>query len=160
MSEQNINNITPNIEDEISSKLSGDMQKNALDFVAYLRALGMTNHATYSSAFEYGGKWACILVILDDDWMICDNPLTKHYDDFPVDIKLKEFALAHVKKCDMCGGGAVDGCGHEDQGANKMIFGKYHENLCSSEVHFFNPDTEALENLKILMQLWKQDLEA
>ena len=53
----------PKIEDEIINKLSSEMQKNALDFVAYMRAAEMTNHTDMSNAFLYNDKWVCILII-------------------------------------------------------------------------------------------------
>jgi len=39
------------IEGEINSKLSGDTLKNALSFVAYLRANGMTTQTRYFTGF-------------------------------------------------------------------------------------------------------------
>jgi len=131
------------------TKLSGEMQINALDFVTFLREKGMTIHDEHSTAFMYNGKWVCIIIIFDNGgWMICDNPLTKYYDDFPVDEELKQFALDNVRSCGECG------CSHEAKGITKSIFGKKCENLCSSEVQFFDPDTEALSKIKQLINAW------
>jgi len=140
------------IENEIITKLSGEMQKNALDFVAYMRAAGMTNHETISSAFEYNGQWVCILIIDDGGWTIYDNPLTKHYDDFPMDEQLKAFAWAHVHIC---------ATGHCDSspGIRKTIFGKDYENVCTSEVAFRNPDAETLQKVMQMIDIWKLNID-
>jgi len=139
------------IEDDIKNKLSGDNQKNALDFVAFLRAAGMTNHAEHTSAFEYNGEWVCILIINDGGWMMFDNPLTSKYDDYPLDEDLKEFAWAHVNICTSCGGSA--GCGKQP-GREKTILGRKFENVCTSEVAFFDPDAGALQKVKQMIEIW------
>jgi len=142
------------LENEITTKLSGDMQKNALDFVAFLRELGMTNHAEHTSAFEYNNEWVCILIINDGGWMLFDNPLTSKFDDFPVDEKLKEFAWAHVNICTSCGGSS--GCGSQP-GRTKTIFGKKFENVCTSEVAFFDPDAGTLHKVMQLIEIWMKE---
>ena len=142
----------PPIEEQIKNKLSGDMQKNALDFIAYMKAAGMTTHDTYSTAFEYNGKWVCILIIGKNNWTIYDNPLTKHYDDFPVDESMKEFVCAHVRKCTKCG------C-DSSPGINKLIFGRAFENVCTSEVGFRNPDVETLQKVRQMIDIWKKNID-
>ena len=136
-----------NLENEITSKLSGEMQKNVLDFVAFLRGLGMTNHAEHTSAFEYKGEWVCILIINDGGWMLFDNPLTKNFDDFPLDEQLKEFALAHVNIC-------TTGHCASSPGVRKTILGKEFDNVCTSEVAFFDPDTVTLQNVMRMIEIW------
>jgi len=139
------------IENLITEKLTGDMQKNALDFVAYMRAAGMENDEANSSAFNYKGQWVCILIIDEGNWTIYDNPLTKHYDDYPVDAKLKQFAWANVHIC---------ATGHCDSspGARKTILGKEFENVCTSEVAFRNPDAKTLKYVMQLTDIWIQSL--
>ena len=144
-----------NLEKEITNKLSGDMQKNALDFVAFLRGLGMTNHAEHTSAFELGGEWVCILIINDGGWMLFDNPLTSKYDDFPADEDLKEFAWAHVNICTSCGGSS--GCGSQP-GRTKIIFGKQFDNVCTSEVAFFDPDAGTLQKVMQMIEIWTKNV--
>jgi hypothetical protein len=140
------------IEDEINEKLTGDAQKNALDFVAYMRANGMTSDAEHSNAFRYYAKWVCILCVYPDDngmgWTIFDNPLSGQYDDFPVDDDLKEFAWAHVNICGQCG------CPSKP-GIRKTIFGKEFDNVCTSEVAFRNPDAETSGKIKQMIEVWK-----
>jgi len=145
------NNRTLKIEDEINSKLSGEMQKNALDFVAYMRECGMTNHETHKTAFMHNGKWVCILIIDNGGWTIYDNPLCGRDDDFPVDEHLMEFAWNHVNLCGKCG------CPSKP-GVRKTIFGKEFYNVCTSEVAFRNPDAETLKKVMQLIDIWKKNI--
>ena len=145
---------SPQVEDKLKQTLSGDTLNNALDFVAHLRAIGMESEDT---RFFYKGEHTCIIISFQHDefpcgyWGVYDCPI-EECDSFPLDENIKELAWANVKKCDMCGGG---GCGHENMGANKMVFGQHFEGICSSECQFHAPDTEALEKIKKLMDYWK-----
>jgi len=160
MSEQNNVDNRLKIEDELNEALSGDGLKNALDFIAYMKANGMTTHAEHHSAFEYKGEWVCIVCIIPVDgvpgWVIFDNPLTSKFDDFPVGDDLKEFAWAHVNICTSCGGSS--GCGSQP-GRTKIIFGKEFKNICTSDVAFWNPDTDALKKIMQLIDIWKKSVD-
>jgi len=151
MSEQNNVNTNLTVEDKLKNTLSGDALNNALDFVAHLRAIGMTPEDT---RFFYKGEYTCIIIFFKDEnhpsgcWFICDCPI-EEYDGFPLDENIKAFARTNVAMCRNCG------CGHENMGANKMIFGQYFEGICSSECQFIEPDAEALEKIKKLMDYWK-----
>ena len=146
-------------ENEINNSLRGDKLKIATDFVTYMKTNGMTAHAEHVGAFEYKGQWVCIACIIPMDgeptMVIFDNPLTKHFDDFPLDESLKDFAWAHVNVCTSCGGSS--GCGSQP-GQTKMILGKEFTNLCTSEVAFWNPNTEALGKILQMVGLWKEQV--
>ena len=151
------------IESNLKDNLGGDLLTNALDFVTYMKSIGMT--ADDGARFCYKNELMCILIPFKDNnnpsggLCICDSPMSEH-GDYPIDESVKDFARANVKKCDGCGRGKenVD-CGHKERGATKMIFGKEYDNLCSSEIMFINPDTEAVEKIKKLMDLWKYKLD-
>ena len=148
--------MTLKIENEINDALKDDAQKNALDFIAYMKESGMTTHAEHHNAFEYKNEWVCIVCIIPVDgvpgWVIFDNPLTSKFDDFPADADLKELAWAHVNICTTCGGGS--GCGSQP-GRRKVIFGKEFDNVCTSEVAFWNPDSAALGKITRMIDIWK-----
>ena len=156
MPEQKNENTRLKIEDELVAALSGDKLKNALDFIGYMKASGMTPHAEHHSAFEYNGEWVCIVCIIPIDgtpgWTIFDNPLTGKFDDFPVDEHLKKFAWEHINICGECG------CGSQP-GRKKMIFGKEFNNICTSEVAFWSPDADALNKITRMIDIWKESLE-
>ena len=144
-------NTTPSVEDKLKAVLKGDTLTNALDFVAHLRAMGMT---TEDTRFFYKGQHTCIIIAFEHEdfpdgyWGIYDCPI-EEYDGFPLDEDAKALARANVAMCRGCG------CDHENRGANKMIFGQYFEGLCSSECQFHAPDAEALVGIKKLMDYWK-----
>ena len=159
MSEQN--NVTLSAtEDIIKEKLTSDTQKNALDFVAFMKANEMPPKLVaencWTFAYSEEAIHACVLAIYPDEsgigWTIFDNPLTSQYDDFPANDKLKEFAWAHVNLCTSCGGSS--GCGKQP-GRCKTIFGKKYDNVCTSEVAFRNPDTETLKTIMQMIGIWK-----
>jgi len=145
------------IEDDLSAALSGEKLKNALDFIAYLKASGMNLHQEHTSAFEYKGEWVCIICIVPIDgtpeWVIFDNPLTSKFDDFPVDSDLKEFAWTHVNICGKCG------CGSQP-GVRKTILGKEFDNVCTSEVAFWSPDADVLDKVRQMINIWKESVDS
>ena len=140
------------IEEKLNETLSGDLLKNTLDFVAFLKDCGMTYDN--DNRFFYMGAYTYILIFFKDAnnpegiLCICDCPIREH-ESFPIDESVKEYVWANVKKCKNCG------CDDKMRGATKAIFGKEFDNLCSSEVTFINPDTESFEKIKTLMELWK-----
>ena len=146
-------------ENEINNVLSGDKLKIAKDFLRYMESNGMTAHAEHVGAFEYKGQWVCIACIIPMDgeptMVIFDTPLTKHFDDFQLDEQLKEFAWTHVNVCTSCGGSS--GCGSQP-GLTKTILGKEFNNLCTSEVAFWNPDAATLGNILQIIDIWKSQV--
>jgi hypothetical protein len=146
------------IESNLKENLNGDALTNAMDFVNYLKNMGMT--ADDGARFCYKGELMCIIITFKDAknplgaWFICDCPIYEH-DGFPIDESIKSFTQANIQKCK----GDICGCDHKERGATKVVFGKEYDNLCSSEVMFNNPDAEALEKIKVLMELWKFKLD-
>jgi len=147
------------IEDKLKESLNGDTLKNALDFVAYLREIGMTTlDDKDGNRFYYKGELMCIIIFWKDDanpsglWIICDAPVSGH-EGFPTDESLEEFARANVKICGVFDGSHPCGCGSEP-GKSITVFGKDYDNVCTSELQFYSPDTETLEKVKKLMELW------
>ncbi|MCL2463412.1 MAG: hypothetical protein FWF44_12155 [Defluviitaleaceae bacterium] len=150
------------IEDKINSVLSGDALKNALDFVAFLRANGLSPECHDSgdgwSIMRAGESPGFILVNgepqMPGPWTVWFNSC-----DFdgrgPVDDDLKETAWAHASICGNFSSGGKD-CGCGDQpGFRRTIFGKVFENRCHSPLMFTDPDAETLENMKKLMLMLK-----
>ena len=152
---------SPTIEDVFKEKLAGKNQQNALDFIAFLRKNEMSpkvaDENCWTFSYSDGAEHVCVLCIYPDEdgigWTIFDNPLTSKYDDFQVDEKLKEFALANVKICAVSQG-LPCGCGNEP-GRRKTVFGKVFDNVCTSEVGFRNPDDESLKKIMQMLDIWK-----
>jgi hypothetical protein len=144
------------LEGKIKRALSGDMLKNALDFVAYMKANEMTLDIV-TTVFSFLGKEVCCLTLDGNShpagpwsiyWMEYD---IYEQDDFKVDEQLKKFALDHIHFCST---------GHCDNspGKPRMIFGNQYENVCYCCLQFCMPDAEALENIKKLVELRKHNI--
>jgi len=147
-------NVHPTIEEEIKNALSGDVLKNALDFVDFLKA----NDFSPERSDEHGG-WDIICkgrnivfakVIGDENvfaivFSACDFDGGGLADD-----DLKEFAWAHVTVCPTgCGGTTI--C--EMSQKRVAIFGKEYENVCIAPLECFNLDTHELKKAQKLMQM-------
>jgi len=156
MTEQNNENIRLKIENNLAAALSGDMLKNAQDFVVYLLENGMMPDPIQETSirFNYMGEMTCIVIFFKDVqnpsgiWFICDTPIREH-DGFPLDEDLQEFARTNVRICR-----GECGCPDWPRGGDKTIFGKEYKSVCSSEIGFTNPDADALGKVKKLMEYW------
>lgn len=147
------------IEEEFINALRGGTLANALDFVAFARANGWTNDDEYRSNFYYMGKPTFVLLCFenekypDGEWGIYNYPTSEH-DDFPLDEGMKEFLWANVRICT-----GECGCPNWPRGGDKMVYGKEYKSVCSSTIMFQNPEAEALEKIKALMERWKRIIE-
>jgi ribosomal protein S18 acetylase RimI-like enzyme len=151
------------VEAAIFAVLTNDTQKNALDFTNYLRLNDM--------AFEHGkgywedkhywmikheGEYVCFILIggnegKSDSWTIwSDDSGSKWFADFPLDEHTKKTAYTNV---DFCGN-----CGSCNGGTTKTIFGKTFDNVCLTTFKFDNPDSEAVECMKKLTGIRKNDI--
>lgn len=159
------------IEDAIKEKLSGDAQKNASDFVAYMRENEMTpewNGGIWICGYQ--NKPVCVVYVSGDEqmpgpWTIWHSGYDSKYtpDDIPAgedadkiglndltaDEPLKEIAWAHINICGSCG------CGRQP-GRRTSVFGKEFDNVCTSTLAFTNPDAETLTYVKKLAALMKR----
>jgi len=162
MCEQSNGNTNTVIEDRINDILSGESQKNALDFVSFMK----TNNITPKIHEESGG-WSIMRADEDIGFMIADNsgnmpgPWTVWFnscdfkEDGPVDDDVKETAWEHASICgNFLSGGKDCGCG-DQPGFHRVIFGKEFENRCHSPLMFVDPDANTLENMKKLMLMLK-----
>ena len=146
------------IEEKISNVLTGDAQKNALDFTAFFRA-----NELLLTANDDGEGWAVggtvgnsigyLWLKNDEDfpgpWTFWFNSCDFE-DDGSVDDELKEAAWAHASPCGRCHAGWKD-CG----GGERTIFGKKFDSLCHSPLMFHNSDAKTLESAKKLILLLK-----
>ncbi|GHU73557.1 hypothetical protein AGMMS49992_12540 [Clostridia bacterium] len=153
------------IENAIRETLSADAQNNALAFVAHLR--------THDAQFERGagywsdkrywmvkhsGEYLCFMLINGsgglmhkdepEGWIIWsdDTGKVEWFANYPLDEHTKAIAWANVDYCGHCGGRC-------DGGFHKTIFGKEFDNVCNTTFRFDNPDAEAVECAKRLIEI-------
>jgi hypothetical protein len=151
------------IENSILDFLTGDAQKNALDFAAYLRENGMLferGKGYWKSRLywmiTYNDEYVCFILINGSEektepWIIwSDDSGSNWFEDFPLDEHIKEAAWENVDFCAKCGG-----C---NGGTRKTIFGKELDNVCRTAFKFSNPDVSVLKCVKKMAEIRKNDI--
>ena len=146
------------MEDAFNAFFADDTLKNALDFAAFLRANGMIYDGEHE--IHCKGKLACYIDTPNDkchEWRIWTvGDYSSEYEGVPMEERVKEIAWANVVKCGNCDG--VD-C---DPGKTEVIFGKEFANVCNGAdglaMRFTNPDAEALECIKRLLEMRKHTI--
>jgi hypothetical protein len=155
------------IENFIGEVLAGDAQKNALEFVAYLRTgemlfergKGYWEDKLYWM-IKYKDKYVCFLLINGaedktepEGWIIwSDDSDSNWFTDFPLDDRIREIAWKNVDVCANCGGCKNPG------GTRKTIFGKEFDKVCITTMKFINPDAETLECVKKMIEIRKNNI--
>ena len=157
------------IEEVISEVLEGNSQKNALDFVSYLRTKDITPSESENYwEIVYNGRIVCFVLIIGSDqapgpWTIwsdqepgtwsfwSDSDCSYQHKDCPVNEYTKKVAWANVNYCASCGGDC-------SPGKRKSILGKEFDNVCSSAMAFTNPDEEALDCAKRMVDIRINDI--
>jgi len=160
------------IEEVISETLRGDAQKNALDFITYLRAneieIPLDGPDNNFWDATYKGEGMCVINIqihdghssfdtfiqkLPETWANWpDGKKGDEYVDFPVDERTKEIVWANVRPHDST-------CyGECSPGSRKRILGREFDNLCKCALGIYNPDTETVDCMKKIMGGLKSDI--
>jgi len=153
------------IEDVIGEVLTGHLQKNALDFVAYLRAnkIAFEESENYWEV-KYKDECVCFIWINDSDekpgpWTVwsaqvpgawatwADDEYSDECVDFSMDERIREIAWVNVNVCENCGGCSSVG------GRRKTVLGKEFDHLCNSIMAFTNPNSEALDCAKKMIDI-------
>jgi len=147
------------IEDRINEFLSGDIRKNAMDFIDYLEvdeSQKTYNEDGFCWSPEYKGEPIFHIKIggynnEPDIWIIwsADNYNGENADS--ADESIKEFAWANICYCGDCGG-----C--KERGRSVVVFGKAFDKVCHSALIFENLDAEAIERLKKLADIRKSNI--
>jgi len=145
------------IETAIKEKLTGDTQKNVLDFVAFMRENEISLNSKDGEGWAVGGivgnSIGFMLVNgaeqMPGPWTIWFNSCDFDGVD-SVDNELKEIVWAHVSPCGHCHDDWKD-CGS----SNRTIFGREFESLCHSPLMFTAPDAKTLESVKKLIIMSK-----
>lgn len=155
------------IENHIVDVLTGEAQRNALDFIAFLRA----NEMQFERGKGYWedklywiikqkDKYVCFILINSggnknepEGWIVwSDDSDSNWFEDIQLDGRIKEIAWRHIDTCGNCGGCDKPG------GSHKTIFGKAFDNVCITTFRFDNPDYEAVECIKKLVGLRRKDI--
>ncbi|MCL2512982.1 MAG: hypothetical protein FWF08_03690 [Oscillospiraceae bacterium] len=145
----------PKIEEVMKKTLKGETLNNALGFIAFLRESGFKTEDKYGNNFYYMSEPTCILLCFenenypDGEWGVYNSPICE-YEGIPLDEDLKEFSRENVRICK-----GECGCRKWPRGGDQTVFGKKFEGVCSSVIMYQNPDAEAIEKIKKIMEHWK-----
>lgn len=150
------------IEGYISETLTGTTQKSALEFASHLRVNEMEFERCQNGYWQdklywfvkYKTEYVCFILIngyKEKEWTIwSDDSSSNCFEDFPLDENLKEIAWENV---DLCGN-----CGSCSGGTYKKIIGKEFDNVCGTTFRFANPNVLALEFIKKMVVIRKNDI--
>ncbi|MDR2570359.1 MAG: hypothetical protein LBD23_08700 [Oscillospiraceae bacterium] len=136
-------------EEIIISTLSGDTQKNALDFATFLKANDMIV-AENNSQVIYMDKTLAYMHIdgnseMPGPWTVWpDGDFSVVPQGYDFDDAMKKIAWAHINKCGKCGGTCAPG-------SDITLFGKVFDGVCNSVMAFTDPSDKALVCLKKLL---------
>ena len=147
MSEQKVN-LT--IEDQIKSGLSGDVQKNALDFTAFLRANDFTPEVNIEHdgwTISSSGRVIVFLKVISDENVFAIVLNACNFTGDPSD-DVRDFTWERVVFCPTgCGASTI--C--EMSQKRVSIFGKDFENICIAPFEFFNLNADELQKAQKLV---------
>jgi len=151
------------IEELINLKLKGYAHKNVADLITHIREdddIFTISTCEYNEESTWSGcnisDLGYIVINGTDEipgpwtfWFNASN-LGEHSKS-PIDEHVKEFAWNHVSPCGKC----IHEC---NATADTIILGKKFENTCQSNLIFVNPDAEAIEFMKKLVDIKKVDI--
>ena len=150
----------PKIEDKINDVLDGEKQKNALNFIAFLKTneflLVEHDEYGYGWSIEYKGQSFAFVKIPGEEkelWIWAGDVFNT---ECSADDDFNNFIWSNVVICPQSTCPSKRHCGCE-QNACGTIFGKEFDSTCYSPLGFFNPDAKTLENVKKLMLFFKQN---
>jgi len=170
MSEQK--KARPELSDFIEGILEGDIKQKLLEFTEYCKASKMP--VRLSSGYLWGvyfkGKRVATVEITvkgnrrgqytheDNSWIIgiCYlNYGSPDFESYAKDENLSKIIWQNIAYCKGC----LKACiGNQAPGLDKKIAGKIFNKVCVSGVGFKNPDDEALDCVKKLMEFRKNSI--
>jgi len=151
----------------INETLTGDVQKNALDFAAWLRendmrlerqTVGYWADKIYFIC-SYKSEYVCYIAINECDennfvvWS--DDSGSAWFENPALDERTREIALNNVNICDdpsACGSCKL---GH---GTPQTMFGREYPSVCLTALSFTNPDAETVACMEKLFEIRKADI--
>lgn len=151
-------NVKPNIEDVIENVLNADVLENALSLIAYFRENKMKPgwSATNVWKISYKTYTVCFIRLYGaadyhnlkaGSWHIV--PFIGEYEEDVLSDELKEIVWTNKTTCSGCGKCALE---------LDKIFGKEFDYACEKSIVFTNPDTDAIECIKKLIDLRREDI--
>lgn len=150
----------PKIEDVIPECLDGDVQKTALDFVAYLRINKMSPIWATGNSWKSSNKGKGICYVKIDQNKLLIIPLLDHlnrYKELLINENLQSFIWNNIiyYPCKNCNPRCPTGRDRSATERDRTILGKKFNNFCTGRtpVYFYNPDEVTINFIKKLLVL-------
>ena len=142
---------------EFKSNLSGDLQKNAIDFAEHMCKTSGWVYLDESVCFTVTDKKGNFYIFVNGPQSsVCNSD----FDKYPISDELKAFTYAHISHCGhIKSGGKECGCS-EKRWRSFTVLGKKYDNLCYCCICFHNPDAEKFEKIKEWVEAWKLCIDA
>ncbi len=155
------------LKQDILEALTGDMQKNALDFIhfliteemSFIRGKGYWENQLYWLVM-YEKEPVCFILVngtgeeeqFSPFTIWTDDSGSNWFEDASLDEVSKKIVWENVDICCGCGGCAQPG------GKQKKIFEKEFNAVCITPIRFINPDAKTIACVKELVLLRKKDI--
>ena len=149
------------IEDVINDTFEGETQKNALDFVTFLRGNKMNPTNTSKNGWKISSKACvvCYIWIESETGTLTLNPFIGEYKHSSLSDKFKEIVWSKKPQgapCGICH--IISGDGYNCSYKIKAIFGKNFDDACARSIVFKNPHSSEYECLKELLLMRKNTI--
>lgn len=153
--QQKVKKVKPKIEDVILDLVNEEHQKTALDFVGYIRSSKMTPAWASTNSWKVSYKGECLCYIrtagtahyhnLDEgSWHVHFAAYSDQVYEIPISNEAVKMIWDNVKHCTKC-----SNCKPPN---HLTINGKEFNKVCHQWLTIKNPDFEALECLKKLIE--------
>ena len=149
----------------IRASLTGEAQRNALEFAAFLTDIEIscvratTGYWADKIYFicNYKDQSICYISINeheDNSWYVTgDDSESNWFENASLDEPMKKIAWENIDICrDRSACGA---CGNPGKMSQKIIFGKEFDNVCPVTIKFTNPDMTTVECMKKVFEARK-----
>ena len=148
------------IEDAVAGVLTGDLQKNALDFIAFLRENKISLSQAYADTWRaaYKGKAAGVVILQNKGLNISlRGDYSSRYENILINDKMKNSLEKNlwVKPCQYCNKACYDGI-------TASLFGKEFTKICKhmlNTTYFLITDADAVECARLIIQKRCDDIE-
>jgi len=162
MSEQNT--VTQFV-NYIEENFTGDTQQNILGFLQHLVSIGMEVKGSFNdSHFSYKGEKVCYTYFgsssnnpgYPEPWTVwLPDEFGEEIESIAINDRMKEVVWLNAHGCDK-------NCPHIKKGCSgsRKILGRKFDRLCQTPIGFTNPNAEAVECAKKLMEMRKHAIDS
>lgn len=158
----------PKIEQVITDLLDGEMKKNALDFITYLRenkiTISISNASQGTWKVCYKGKGLGRIWVHKNRWIACPYAVyTEEFESYMTNENMQNIIWNNLFICHRCQPHICAPQANKSEeafvGNTKKYFGKEFNNICKHwDAYFRSPDEKTINCLKKMIDFKKQTI--